>query len=101
VQRREKKTKKTPKRRKSTKAPKTHNAVHHLDPQRDHIQGASPASHHAVDAALERPGNHSQSDGVVPQAVLPLEEQIEQIRRQLDASAAANRKADAERDLLD
>ncbi|KIJ08955.1 hypothetical protein PAXINDRAFT_17941 [Paxillus involutus ATCC 200175] len=69
--------------------------------EKDHIQGASPASHHAVDAALERPGNHSQSDGVVPQAVLPLEEQIEQIRRQLDASAAANRKADAERDLLD
>ncbi|KIJ11908.1 hypothetical protein PAXINDRAFT_15239, partial [Paxillus involutus ATCC 200175] len=87
------------KRRKS-KVPKTHTAVHPLDPKRDHIQGASPASRHAVDATLERPGNDSQPDGVVPQAVSPLEEQIEQLRRQLDASVAANRKADAERDLL-
>ncbi|KAF8837780.1 WD40 repeat-like protein [Paxillus ammoniavirescens] len=95
-----KKKKDTPKRRKSTKALKTHDAVHCLDPQRDHIRGVSPVSQHAVDVTLECPGNHGRPDGVVPQVVLPLEEQIEQLRRQLDASVAANRKADAERDLL-
>ncbi|KAF8835694.1 hypothetical protein BDN67DRAFT_1015309 [Paxillus ammoniavirescens] len=86
--------------KKKKEAPKTHDAVHHLDPQWDHIRGASPASQHAVDATLERPGNHGRPDGFVPQAVLQLEEQLEQLRRQLGASVAANRKANAERDLL-
>ncbi|KIJ04489.1 hypothetical protein PAXINDRAFT_22223, partial [Paxillus involutus ATCC 200175] len=74
---------------------------HHLTPQRDNIQEASPASHHAHNTTLERPGNHSQPDGVVSQAVLPLEEQIEQLRRQLDDAVGAKRKADADRGLLE
>jgi hypothetical protein len=54
----EKTTKNAPWHRKS-KAPKTQNAVrppHHLDPQRDHIQAAIPATHDIDDTTCEPQG---------------------------------------------
>ncbi|KIK77810.1 hypothetical protein PAXRUDRAFT_165677, partial [Paxillus rubicundulus Ve08.2h10] len=85
---------------------KTQNAIyplHHQDrhaPQADHIKFTSPSIDDS-DYATNEPVGVSPLGGAVPQAVLPLEEQIDQLRRQLDESLAACRKADAERERLE
>ncbi|KAF9222263.1 hypothetical protein BS17DRAFT_783421 [Gyrodon lividus] len=91
------------KHRKNNNPTRTQNVArlsHHHSSQRDHViavTGASPASPHADEATPQR-SRASQSHGGGQGVTSQSQEQIEQLRRQLDEAVAARRKAEAERD---